>query len=491
MAGIKRRVFELLKELRATTVRDLANRLGEPYAKVYSAVLGLANEGLVEVSSRDITYLRLTEEGEQALKEGFPEYQLRDGESVEEAKARLGDKLPIAIARLKKKGFGRIEKGVIRVESRPDISEDPQYKVLKLASEKDLILEDLPEDLRKAAQELLRRKMLVKDPRSVARVKLTPKGEKTEPSEIKEEELITQITPDLIAKRSVEFESRVKPYDPKIPVKVPRPGRRHLITVIMNKVRSILIGMGFKEILPGSPVISAFRNFDVLFVPQNHPARQIHDTFYLSNPTNLEDFDAEIASRVRSAHVGDLIKGYSGRGSRSKQEATKALLRTHTTAVTIRRLAEHPYKPQRVFVIGRCYRNEKIDATHLAEFFQIDGIVYEDKMTLKHLLGILRDFYKELGFEEIRFRPSYFPFTSPSIEVLGKREDKRIELGGAGIFRPEVVKPLGIDEPVLAFGLGFERLAMLRAGIEDIRDVYTSDINKIAFTPLPRQVIRL
>ena len=491
MSGIKRRVFTLVKELKETTVKELSEKLGEPYAKVYSAVLNLAKDELVDVETKDVTYLKITEEGKKALEEGFPEYMLRDGESVQDAKARLGDRLPIAIARMKAKGFGKIEKGIIKIENRPPIEEDPQYKLLKRVAEGGVILEELREEEQKVARELLRRKMVVKDQRSVAVVRLTEKGEKTDPREVLEEERITLITPDLISKRKAEYESRVKPYDPKIEVKVPRPGRKHLITVLMEKVRSILIGMGFKEILPDTPVISAFRNFDALFVPQNHPARQIHDTFYLLTPKEVEDFTSDLAAAVRNAHVGDLIEGYKGWGTRSKKEAMRALLRTHTTAVTIKRLAEHPKKPQRVFVIGRCYRNEKIDATHLAEFFQIDGIVYEDKMTLKHLLGILRDLYYELGFKEVRFRPSYFPFTSPSVEVIGKREDKRIELGGAGIFRPEVVKVIGINEPVLAFGLGFERLAMLRAGIKDIREVYTSDIEKIARTPLPKQVIRL
>ncbi|MFV2041169.1 MAG: phenylalanine--tRNA ligase subunit alpha, partial [Candidatus Hydrothermarchaeales archaeon] len=165
--------------------------------------------------------------------------------------------------------------------------------------------------------------------------------------------------------------------------------------------------------------------------------------------------------------------------------ASKTLLRTHTTSTTIRRLAEGGKQPIKVYSIGRVFRNERVSYKHLPEFHQIEGIVAGD-VSFKNLLGILKEFYGRMGFDKIRFRPAYFPYTEPSLEVEVYFEQKKswIELGGAGIFRPEVTEPLGITYPVLAWGLGLERLAMLRLDLTDIRALYRSDIDWLRSLPL-------
>lgn len=159
-------------------------------------------------------------------------------------------------------------------------------------------------------------------------------------------------------------------------------------------------------------------------------------------------------------------------------------MRTHTTVNTIRYLYEHPKPPCKVFSLGRVFRKENIDATHLPEFYQIEGIIHEEDANFKQLIGVLKEFYKRMGFEKIRCRPGYFPYTEPSMEVDVFYNNKWMELGGSGIFRPEVTKPIGVKNPVLAWGLGLERLAMLKFGLKDIRELYISDLEWLRRKPL-------
>jgi len=168
----------------------------------------------------------------------------------------------------------------------------------------------------------------------------------------------------------------------------------------------------------------------------------------------------------------------------SKEESKKVLLRTHTTVNTIRYLASNPEPPAKIFSIGKVFRRENIDITHLPEFYQVEGIVHEKDGNFRELAGILKEFYKKMGFEKIRFRPAYFPYTEPSMEVEVKWNGKWMELGGSGMFRPEVTEPLGIKEPVLAWGLGLERMAMMVLNLSDIRELYFSDMEWLRRLPL-------
>ena len=165
-------------------------------------------------------------------------------------------------------------------------------------------------------------------------------------------------------------------------------------------------------------------------------------------------------------------------------ESKKALLRTHTTVNTVRHIAENPSKPSRVFGVGRVFRQETIDRTHLPEFHQIEGIIHEQNASLPMLITTLRTFYSKMGYSDVRVRPAYFPYTEPSIEVEILWRGKWLELGGAGIFRPEVTQPLGTDWPVCAWGIGLERLAMLILGLDDIRELYQPDLEVLSKMPL-------
>ncbi len=258
------------------------------------------------------------------------------------------------------------------------------------------------------------------------------------------------------------------------------PGKRHPYQRLIDKMREIMLEMGFTEI-KGEIIQSSFWNFDALFQPQDHPAREMQDTFYLDTKAEIPDF-----TKVKEMHeCGGGVGSTGWGGCWSPDIAKQEVLRTHTTSVTIHYLADHPEPPVKAFGIDRVYRREAIDATHTPEFEQLEGIIMDRGVTFSNLLGVLKEFYAKMGFEEVRFRPGYFPYTEPSVEPevfidgLGW-----VELGGAGVFRKEVTAPFGIEHPVLAWGLGVSRVAMLKLGLKDLRLLYQSDIQWLRETPV-------
>ncbi len=248
-------------------------------------------------------------------------------------------------------------------------------------------------------------------------------------------------------------------------------GKAHIVSALSDKVKQIMVEMGFCE-MDGDIVESSFWNFDALFQPQDHPARELADTFYLKGESPLPQ-NKDLVSKIKSEHE----KGW--RYSWSEKEASKKVLRTHTTALSARYLASLTDKtPKKFFALGKVFRNEATDYKHLAEFHQVEGIIAYEGATFADLLGTLKEFYKKLGFEKIRFRPSFFPYTEPSLEIEVYFEPRKqwMELGGAGIFRPEVSIPLCGIYPVLAWGLSLERPLMLSLNLDDIRTLYKNDL---------------
>ncbi|MDR0334416.1 MAG: phenylalanine--tRNA ligase subunit alpha [Methanomassiliicoccaceae archaeon] len=255
------------------------------------------------------------------------------------------------------------------------------------------------------------------------------------------------------------------------------PAKKHPLSRLADEIRNIFVQMGFTEI-DEEYVQPAFWNMDVLFTPQDHPARDLQDTFYLDEPSTIKIDDRELVKRIKDIHETGGGTGSTGWGGKwSLEKAEQALLRTHTTINTIKHLSRTPDPPIKVFSLSRIFRNESIDATHLPEFTQIEGIVVDERGNFDMLISLIKGFYGMMGFDKVRIRPAYFPYTEPSLEVEVLFNGKWMELGGAGIFRPEVVAPFGVKYPVLAWGFGFERLAMLKWNIRDIRDLYVSDMD--------------
>ena len=248
--------------------------------------------------------------------------------------------------------------------------------------------------------------------------------------------------------------------------------RTHPLKDTIDEIREIFVTLGFSEII-GNMTQSSFWNFDALFTPQDHPARELQDTFYLDGISAKKIATPEQIRKVSDSHKKNWRYNWD------INEARKMVLRTHTTCVTIRYLAENTPDESRIFSLGRVFRNEKVSYKHLVEFNQIEGVVVGKDANLRNLMGIQREFYKRIGITKIKFWPTFFPYTEPSLQtmVYNERLEKWIELFGMGIFRPEVTKPLGITTPVLAWGGGIERIAMLKYGLDDVREFYNNNLN--------------
>ncbi len=376
-------------------------------------------------------------------------------------------------------GIGHLKKYGVEIKNGKLIYKNVEDEIRKREEIIERLKEGcLPEDAvdKELMSDLIKRRGLIKRREKVKRyVTLTHIGKNLikDGLEIKEE--ITQLTPELIQTgnwRSYEL----KKYDVTLFAPKVYGGKLHPLTRIIEKIRNIFVEMGFVEV-ETDYVMNAFWDMDTLFIPQDHPAREMQDTFYLKQPARLEIEDKEYMKRIKDMHETGSGISRGWRYSWSKEIAERTLLRTHTTVNSIRYLYEHREPPVRMFTIGRVFRRENMDSTHLPEFTQIEGIYMDEDANFSLLLGILREFYDRMGFSEIRFRPSYFPYTEPSVEIEVMYGGKWLELGGAGIFRPEVLKPLEIDMPVLAWGLGLERLAMITLGLKDIRELYISDID--------------
>ena len=330
----------------------------------------------------------------------------------------------------------------------------------------------------KGRQDLIRERLV-----TVRSISLTSAGIEAVAAGIEAVEQVADVTDRMIQSgewKEVEF----RRYDVQTFAPTVAPAKKHPLSRLGSEIRRLFTDMGFTEM--GSDYVqSAFWNLDVLFTPQDHPARDLQDTFYLESPASVELTDDALVDRVRAIHEDGGGTGSTGwGGSWSREKAEKALLRTHSTVSSIRYIAENPKAPQKAFSISRIFRNESIDSTHLPEFTQIEGIVIDENADFDMLISMIKEFFTRMGFDQVRIRPAYFPYTEPSLELEVFFNGKWMELGGAGIFRPEVVEPFGVEHPVLAWGFGFERLAMLKWGIKDIRELYISDLDVLKGNPV-------
>lgn len=261
-------------------------------------------------------------------------------------------------------------------------------------------------------------------------------------------------------------------------------GHLHPLLKVRSQMKKIFQSMGFEEMPTNNYVESSFWNFDVLFQPQQHPARDAHDTFFLQVPAITKTLPEDYVDRVKKVHESG---GYGSRGYNydwKREEADKNLLRTHTTAVSSRmlyELAQKPFSPKKYFSIDRVFRNEAVDRTHLAEFHQIEGLVCDQGLGLSDLMGVLHDFFSRLGMSNLKFKPAYNPYTEPSMEIFSYHEGlkKWVEVGNSGMFRPEMLRPMGFpdDVNVIAWGLSLERPTMILYGIDNIRDLFGHKID--------------
>jgi len=405
----------------------------------------------------------LTEEGREYLEKGMPEEMLieilknKKTISLSEAKDIFKEKINIAINWAKKNEWIKIEKDKIILQKIPEI-----YKhktALKRIAEGKEVDENLIN--------ILLSRNLIKE----VREDIYSKAE----NQIK---LGTKIlTPELLQSglwRKVKFSE----YDVSIIGNVIYRGKRHPYIKFLNFVRRKLISLGFKE-MAGQTIELEFWNFDALFQAQDHPSRDWTQTFSLKYPKLGKLPEKNIVENVKKTHENGWITGSLGWGYKwDEKKASRFIPRAHATACSARQLAYGIEIPGKYFAIKRCFRPDVIDATHSVEFSQCEGIIIDENLSFRDMLGILKTIISEITeIKEFRFKPDYYPFTEPSVEVSGKHPKLGwIEIAGAGIFREEVTIPLGINATVLAWGIGIDRLAMIKLGVNDIRELFTKNL---------------
>lgn len=478
------------------TTEQVIQQSGLADAAVMRAALTLSDKALVQITEKPQTTITLNEEGKLHAEKGLPERRLVN------ALMKLGDKaplqtvlekaeleqtfVPIALGWLHKKGWATItgKEKLLTLKEKPSAGADE--KLLQLLNQKDAIVaESLDKPLQEAADVLKRRKLIEINEKTARELALTDTGWKQIKKGIKLVEEVSQLTPELIITGKWKT-VKLRKFDVTAPGSPVYAGKIHPLREIIQRAREIFLEMGFTEIR-GPLVETAFWNFDALFQPQDHPAREMMDTFYLSYPQKGGLPAKSIVEKVAKTHENGWTTGSKGWGYKwSPEEARRLVLRTHTTSETIQFLSRHKKPPVKVFSVDRVYRNERVDYKHLAEFHQIEGIVMAKGVTLRDLMGTLKTFYTKLGLKKIQFWPSYFPYTEPSAQatVYVPKLKTWIELCGMGMFRPEVLEPMGIEYPVLAWGGGLERLALLELGVDDVRSPYKNNLGWIRRTPV-------
>jgi len=288
------------------------------------------------------------------------------------------------------------------------------------------------------------------------------------------------LTPEMLKDGSAR-NKKFRKYNIQLPPPRMSGGRKHPYKSFLDQVKQKFVSMGFSE-MRGPLVESEFWDMDALYMPQFHPAREIHDVYFVKGPLYDQAIPDEVVGRVASAHQNGGESGSRGwRYPFDTQRTRRLILRSQGTAVSARTLGAKPAIPGKYFSIARCFRYDQVDATHAPDFFQVEGIVLGPEIHFRTLLGLLTLFAKEVArADEIKFLPAYFPFTEPSVEMHVRHPQLGwMELGGAGLFRPEVTGPLGVNVPVIAWGLGLDRMAMVALGISDIRDLFSPDLGFI------------
>jgi phenylalanyl-tRNA synthetase alpha chain len=484
----ERKVLLALKGRGAATTQELSAETGLGRDAVEKASAWAETKGVVSFREEVSRSFNLTEEGQTYVDEGLPEKRLlklvAEGRNEISALKNEFPPLNIALIWVRRNGWATIEKGKLNLTDKGlnvQNMDTPDERILR--DVRDESVQESPSDEYRMRLDLLIRRNTINDIEETKRwVEITEAGEALIPAlkKVRETLVITQITPEILQNESWKG-ARFQGYDVTLPVPSLHPGKRHFISSIIDYIRRFWVELGFKE-MTGDYLELSFWNFDALFQPQDHPARDLADTFYLKTPYEGHLPKANLVENVRQTHENGWTTGSTGWQYKWDPEVSaRNCLRTHTTSLSVNQIAKLTPDdlPGKFFSVGRVFRNETIDWNHLAEFYQTDGIVIGEGVTFRNMQGYLKAYLEGLGLKRFRFRPGYFPYTEMSMEaeVWIEERGEWMELFGAGMFRPEVVKPLiGVDVPVLAWGPGFERLVMESYGIDSIRQLYGNDL---------------
>lgn len=459
-----------------------------PSSNIKSALDRLASRNMVEYETIDREIIALTKEGEEIAANGSHEAKVfnavvaaMDGLKIGDLPGVIGkDTAKIGQGNAFKRGWIKKDKDLLRANAE-SIVDDTRNLMLEV--ERTQTLGD-----QRAIADLKRRKLVTLQ--KVFSFKIS-KGPKFAREFVKEE---TDLTVDMLTNGSWKT-AKLKPYNFKAKGAPTPTGAFHPLNKVRQEFRNIFFEMGFEEMPTNRYVETGFWNFDALFVPQQHPARDLQDTFYISDPVRADPpredplndphrpKSAQPASlatiehgldykqyweNIREVHQSGKYGSIGYRYPWSEDESLRLVLRTHTTSVStyvLHKLAAEP-RPARYFSIDRVFRNEAVDATHLAEFHQIEGVIADFGLTLGGLIGFMEVFFAKMGIHRLRFKPAYNPYTEPSMEIFGYHEglSKWVEIGNSGMFRPEMLEPMGLPKEmrVYGFGLSLERPTMIK-----------------------------
>lgn len=461
---------------------ELAATLQVDHQSLVGAMMSVDAYGnVIKCTARKDKRWELTKEGKWISSNGSQEYQLyrkipTDGAPQKSLQSLVADAsvAKIGLSKAMEQGWLKIDKSGDQVMVKRS-KDDVQDVVGDLLSRMQLI--DFEHDVDEQQKKNLKKRKLIEEV-----VVKSFDIEKGSNFTLKLQKQETDLNAEMILKGTWK-EKQFKEYNFDAMGVEPTRGHLHPLLKVREQYRQIFLEMGFEEMPTNQYVESSFWNFDALFQPQQHPARDAHDTFFLLNPAKCNSLPTEYMQRVKQVHS---YGGYGSQGYRydwKVEEAQKNLLRTHTTAVSSKMLYRAAQRFQagelfhglKYFSIDRVFRNETLDATHLAEFFQIEGVVADRGISLGHMMGMLREFFRKLGIQKLRFKPAYNPYTEPSMEIFSYHEGlgKWVEIGNSGIFRPEMMLPMGFpaDVRVMAWGLSLERPTMIKYGINNIRDL--------------------
>lgn len=473
------RILQSIVKSKKIEVPQLAEKLNLDRGKLEGGIATLLDMKLIDRKTKTTVLHNLTNRGKEASK-GLVERKIIDilvegSISMKDLNSKEGfskGDIPPGIGILRKSGIIKINNGMVELADTniaATFSMNLQNALVSLSNGEESVNNDL-------ADQLLSRGFITVEEKNITII--TPTITVEVLKSIKSVDEVSKLTPKLIASgewKDVSF----KPYSLNTKPRTIYAGRYNPYKQFLDHLRIKLIGLGFQE-MKGPLVEQEFWNFDSLYAPQDHASREDSDILLIKSPTHGVLSKEKHVTNVAKTHEDGWKTGSLGhRYKWSPEKAARLLLRPQGTSISARTLAAIENPPAKFFSIARCFRPDQIDATHDVEFDQTEGIICNPDITFRDLLGMLKTFAIEVaGATEVRFRPDYYPFTSPSVELSAKHPVLGyIEFGGAGVFRPEVTQPFGIDYPVLAWGLGVGRLFMTKYQVKDIRELFTQNLD--------------
>ena len=488
-------ILTYLSASESTVIEDTfvwSNEKKVDHNEVVGTVKSLEVEAYVAVEPLKMSFWSVTKEGNQIITNGSPEVLVWNaikcsdgGLTVAELQKGVGkDVAKVGMGNCMKNKW--VKKDGDKLISIVNEVKDDVQSLLKDISSGESVNE-------KAATNLKKRKLVTLQTRKSYKVS---RGKSYAPTRVKKAADLTKEMLDSGSWKTTPF----KPYNLVTLGEPVGGGYLHPLLKVRAEFRTILMQMGFSEMPTNKWVESSFWNFDSLFQPQSHPARDAHDTFFISSPAATLKVPEDYYEKVKTVHEKGGYESIGYRYDFQRAEAEKNLLRTHTTAISAQMLYQlgqkfqngEDFQPVKYFSIDRVFRNETMDATHLCEFHQVEGLVADYDLSLGDLIGTIQTFFHKIGIDNVKFKPAFNPYTEPSLEIFGYHPDlkKWTEIGNSGMFRPEMLRPMGLPENVrvIAWGLSLERPTMIKYRMKNIRDLFGHkvDLGRTRSAPICR-----